>query len=347
MLQKMYLVLTYFHGIKGPNIILSFPEMVPESLYSTLTGVFDLDAKEPLFEVVLAEENIKITNLNFSIPSEWGRANQEMVMLSVITEKDFKAESFYDLLKDASNNICNRERIYKSLYIDDALPEKDEEVDVKYNELKNVFLTLLSEFENKRREIKIMELVSSRGLSLSGSHNVYGDIMTDLISCLLQEKPIVLCGDMDASTALRNIINRIFLDITDPEKLVSMKGKCEKIETDAFVLNTRLGLVETGEVSNDAHDAINSYLQEANKKGDSDAEFIFLRQKISILLKVADLLEKILKNKKPIKRITKDIEKKLRIKIKVNEIYAVRLILQARGKEEIAERIVVSKFDKF
>ena len=79
----MYLVLTYFHGIKGPAIILSFPEMVPKNLYTTLTQVFDIEAENPLFEVVLAEENIKITNLNFSIPSEWARANQEMVMLSV------------------------------------------------------------------------------------------------------------------------------------------------------------------------------------------------------------------------------------------------------------------------
>ena len=347
MQQKMYLVLTYFHGIKGPNIILSFPEMVPESLYNTLTGLFDLEGDNPLFEVVLAEENIKITNLNFTIPSEWARANQEMVMLSVITEKDFNSESFYDLLKEASSNICQREHIYKSLYIDDALPEKDEEVDLKYEELRTVFNKILVDFENKRREVLIMDLVSSRGLSLSGSFNVYGDILIDLISCLLQQKNLVLCGDMDASTALKNIINRIYLDITDPEKLVSIRSKCEKMDTDALVLNTRLGLIESGEVSDEAHGALISYLQEAAKKGDSDAEFIFIRQKISILLKIADLLETILTEKKQIKRIIKDVDKKLKIKMKINELYAVRLILKTRGKEEIANRILVSKFDKF
>ena len=150
-------------------------------------------------------------------------------MLSVITEKDFNSESFYDLLKEASSNICQREHIYKSLYIDDAFPEKDEEVDLKYKELRTVFNKILVDFENKRREVLIMDLVSSRGLSLSGSFNVYGDILIDLISCLLQEKNLVLCGDMDASTALKNIINRIYLDITDPEKLVSIRSKCEKL----------------------------------------------------------------------------------------------------------------------
>ena len=78
-----------------------------------------------------------------------------------------------------------------------------------------------------------------------------------------------------------------------------------------------------------------------------DAAIIFIRQRLSILMKVADFLKVVLTEKKSIKHIIKTIKSDLRIKVKNDELYAVQLILKARGEEDVANRIITSKFDKF
>ncbi|MFX1339755.1 MAG: hypothetical protein ACFFDK_14175 [Promethearchaeota archaeon] len=341
----MQFVLSYFDVIKGPSIFLSFPEKVPSKIKNTIKGLFDLEAEDPFFEFILKDDNLKITNINFMIPSLWARGNHEMVMLSVITEISFNNEKLYDLLKEAAERIANRTNIFKSLYIADD--SKDTEIFQKYEELKKIFLEFNNKFEKLRKEISILELVASKELTLSGACKVFGEIMIDMISCLLQQNPLVLCGDFDSSTALLSIFKRIFLDIFIFDNDLIVKDECADLAPGSYVINMKYGIVETGEISKDAHDAIRRYLQDAQKTGNNDAAIIFLRQKISILMKVADLLEEVLIQKLPEKHIFKEIRKHMKIKIKSDELYAVRLILKSRGRQNVADKILMSKFDKF
>ncbi len=343
----MYLVLTYFHSISGPTIIFSFPEMVPKDLSNNIKSLFDVEIENPFFEFVLAKENIKIINLFFEIPSEWARGNTEMLMLSIITGKDMKSESFYEILRMASNKIMSQSNIYKSLYLDNFPSKKDSEIEEKYEELKGIVLKLLNEFEDKKKELLLMELVSSKGLTLHGAQSIFGDILVDIISCLLQKKQVVLCGDRDASTSLYNVINRIFLDIIPINDLLLIKDECVDNKSNTFILNTRFRLIENGVVSNEAHNSINRVLKEAIKINDNEAAIILIRQQISILLRVAELLEKILKKETPTRLILKEIQNHLKIKLKVDDLYAIRLILKAKNKEELSKKIIVSKFDNF
>ena len=341
----MQFVLSYFDVIKGPSIFLSFPEQVPSKIKNTIKGLFDLEAEDPFFEFIIKDENLKITNINFMIPSLWARGSHEMVMLSVITEINFNNERLYDLLKEAAERIANRTNIYKSLYIEDD--SKDTEIYQKYEELKRIFLEFNDKFEKLRKEISIMELVASKELSLSGACKVFGDIIIDIISCLLQQKSLVLCGDFDASTALLSIFKRIFLDIFTFDDDHIIKNECTSFIPGSYVINMKYGIVESGEISNDAHDAIGRYLQEAQKTGNNDAAIIFLRQKISILMKVADLLEDILTERMPEKRLFKEFQKQMKIKLKSDELYGVRLILKSRDRQDLVDKILMSKFDKF
>ncbi len=343
----MYLVLTYFHAIRGPKIIFSFPDMVPEGIYKSIRSLFDVDSQNPFFEFVLAEENVKIINLYFEVPSKWARGEVEMCMLSLITDTDTDSKSFYDILKDASARIMVQSNIYKSLYVDQIYEEKDIEIKEKYEELKRILSELHNDFLEKKKELTLMELVSSRTLSLSGAYNVFEDILIDIISGILQQKQFLFIGDKDASTALYSILNRIFLDILPLENYMKIKNEPEESDKDSFILNTRLRIIESGEVSKDAHPSINKILQESLKTGDKEAAIILIRQKLSILLKAAELLEKILKKPTVSRSILKDIQKYLKIKLKVEDLNAIRLILKAKNQEEIANRIVVSKFDSF
>jgi len=294
---------------------------------------------------MVSEDNLKITNLYIEIPSEWARGKKEMVMVSAIGEMDDRSDFYLDLLRQFAKTIVKSESIYKSFYVD-SRDKEDQEVPIKYDELKTIFLDYLKNFEEKKKEIEIMELMATKDLSLSGAHRLFGDIMIDVISCLLQNKKTILYGDKDASVALFKVLNRIFLDIVSVDEKILIQDKVDD-KTDAFVINTSLRLIEQGEVSDEANNSINKFLQEAEKTGDNEAGIIFVRQKFAILFKIADLLEKTVKKKQPAKSIIKNVNKHLRIKISVDELYAVRHILQGRGKENIAEMISLSKMDKF
>ncbi len=347
MKPDLHLVFSYFDAQKGPDILVSLPETIPEKLRSTIKKIFDLEFENPFFEYTLSEEDLKITNFNFEIPSPWARGYNEMVMLSVITERDIKNEHFYGLIEEISKKIKSIVNIYKSFYIDNTISKKDAEVDQKYFELREVFSEYRNMLLNKVKELKIMELVSSKKLTLSGAYKVFGSILIDIIAALLQFKSIVLCGDADSSNALFALLKRIFLEIYPIEEIIEIQKDYTENDSNPLVINTGLGIVESGEISKEAHTALNRYLQEADKTGDNDAAIIYIRQKLSILLKTADVLEKVLRERKSVKRVIKEIKSHLKIKTKVDELYAVTLILMARGKKEIADRIVLSKLDKF
>ncbi len=96
----MQLVLMYFDTVMGPEIWFSYPDSVLERVSKKMEGFFDLDMRDNFFEVSLIEENIKITNLFFEIPSSWARGNVEMLMLSIVSGKDYSRELSYKVLKD-------------------------------------------------------------------------------------------------------------------------------------------------------------------------------------------------------------------------------------------------------
>ncbi len=341
------LVLTYFHAFYGPKVLISHPERVPDDIKKVISGFFfNLDMNNPFFEVTLVEEDLKITNLYFEIPSVWARGNREMVMISVITKKNFKSEFFYDLLTEYSEKIKSSINMYKSLYAQDQ-QKQDKEVEVKYQELHKLFDEVVGMFNKKREETEILELLATKKLTLSGAYRVFGTLLTDIISCLLQKKIVILSGDRDASVALYGIVNRIFLDIFPVEDKIKVVKKSPEPNRESLIINTGLRLLEYGEICQDSHNAINRYLQDAEKMGDNEAAIISLRQKISILIQIADLLEKILIKKENEKQLINDINNHLRIKVKSDDLEAVKMILKVRGKNEVAERITVSKMSKF
>lgn len=347
MIPKVHFVLSYFHGIKGPDVFLSAPEILPQKLEKTIRNIFDINAENPFFEYVVADENVKITNFNFEIPSDWARGKSEMCMLSIITPKEFKNEQMQDLLSEAVTRIKSSGDIYKSLYKEDKPKDQDEDVNVKYDELRSICFNWFKEFEDKVKETQIRELIASKRLSIGGAFKVFGTIVADMITQLLQEKTILLCGDLDTSAALLTIFKRIFLDLFPVDNIVKIVDKSPEENPEVLVINTGLGIVESGEVSQDAHGALLRYLQEADKTGNDDAAIILIRQKIGILLKVADLLEKTLKDKTPEKKVLSLIRSKLKLKLRNDELHAVKIILRARDKENIAENIAVSKLSSF
>ena len=96
------LVLTHFNQIRGPEIIYSFPEAIPDDISERMKKYFDINVDETFFEINLVKENLILVNMYFEIPSDLARGGYEMTMLSVITDKEHKSKEFHDILKEWS-----------------------------------------------------------------------------------------------------------------------------------------------------------------------------------------------------------------------------------------------------
>lgn len=142
----MHLVLTYFHQIKGPSVLMSYPnEKLEEDIINRLLKFFDLEIDETFFEIVLITKKKKIINFNFEIPSNWARGNKEFVMLSLIMKKEYESESMYAFIVDSSYKILKTKNVFKALYkYDDFRNSNDIEIDITYEQIRKILFDCLT-----------------------------------------------------------------------------------------------------------------------------------------------------------------------------------------------------------
>ncbi len=142
----MHLVLTYFHQIKGPSVLMSYPnEKLEEDIINRLLKFFDLEIDETFFEIVLITKKKKIINFNFEIPSEWARGKKEFVMLSLIMKKEYESESMYAFIVDSSYKILKTKNVFKSLYKDDDFRNSNDiEIDITYEQIRKILFDCLT-----------------------------------------------------------------------------------------------------------------------------------------------------------------------------------------------------------
>ncbi|MFW9821340.1 MAG: hypothetical protein ACFFE4_00300 [Candidatus Thorarchaeota archaeon] len=140
----MHLVLSYFDGILGPSVLLSYPdEKLEETLINKLKKFFDLDIDEPFFEIVLITKKRKIINFQFEISSEWARGKKELAMLSLIMKIDYRSEDLYAFLIDSSYKILKTENVYKAFYKFDEFRDNDIEIDLNFEIIRKILFNCL------------------------------------------------------------------------------------------------------------------------------------------------------------------------------------------------------------
>jgi len=144
----MHLVFTYFHQIKGPSVLMSYPnEKLEEDIINRLLKFFDLEIDETFFEIVLITKKKKIINFNFEIPSEWARGKKEFVMLSLIMKKEYESESIYAFIVDSSYKILKTKNVFKALYKDDDFRNSNDiEIDITYEQIRKILFDCLTSF---------------------------------------------------------------------------------------------------------------------------------------------------------------------------------------------------------
>ncbi len=141
----MHLVLSYFHGVLGPLIFLSYPDVeLEQEIVNKLIKIFDVDIDESFFEIILINKKKRIINLYFEIPSEWARGKKEMAMLSLIMKQKYDSRLIYSFLVDASHKIITGENMFKAFYKDSDFHHNDIDIDLNHEILKNALLECLS-----------------------------------------------------------------------------------------------------------------------------------------------------------------------------------------------------------
>lgn len=146
----MHLVLTFFHKVKGPEILMSYPEVeLEEDIIEKLIRFFDLEINETFFEIILINKKKRIINLYFEVISDWARGNREFAMLSLIMKEKYESRLIYTFLVDTVQKIRSKERIFKAFYknddlIDNDLIDNDIEIDLGYEAIKKILFDCLN-----------------------------------------------------------------------------------------------------------------------------------------------------------------------------------------------------------
>jgi hypothetical protein len=114
------LILTYFHPILGPDIILTEPEnSIDEINPNHLTEIKSLlDTAEPGFFTHFFSADMRTVNMVFTLPSPWARGGEEIAMLSkIIQEADPNLELYESEFIDFINKIKHEiPDVYKAFY---------------------------------------------------------------------------------------------------------------------------------------------------------------------------------------------------------------------------------------
>jgi len=152
----MNIILTYFNPTLGPIIFFSLPDGISEDISKKILSFFNFELNEEFFEIVLVNENLKITNLYFEIQSSWARGGTEMVMISIIFDKNFKflkkGEFFNQILKEISKKINDTNIVYKAFYKNSDFEKDDKEVNEKYEMLKEILQKYLNLLQQECKE---------------------------------------------------------------------------------------------------------------------------------------------------------------------------------------------------
>jgi hypothetical protein len=147
--ESFQLLLSYFDGVIGPEILFSFPEDISENISTKIKSVFDLDIEDQFFELSITKENLKITNIFLEIPSQWGRGNVETAMLTLVTGIDYDSRSFQEILMNYSSKIKATQDIYKAFYEHTSTYKGDNEINTKREELQNILIDCCNNLKNR------------------------------------------------------------------------------------------------------------------------------------------------------------------------------------------------------
>jgi len=191
------------------------------------------------------------------------------------------------------------------------------------------------------------ELLSGRKMSLRGAYKVFDEAFFTMLACLMQREVLILCNDVEIGLSLFGTLDNIFPEELEIGQQVIVNEACVDLSSGAVAIDMQLTIILKDKVGALMNLVLKEYLNQAIKIEDNEASTIFMRQRLSTMVKIAGFLESIIKSKMTVKEVLTKIESSIGIKIGQHEIHAILAILNASGKSNLADLVVTSKLSDF
>jgi len=167
------LILSHFNSWYGPTIFLKAPESLENKDLESIPDLMDLYEKGFFIH---SFKQFKSVNLLFEISSEYGRGNRELLLISILTDKnnDINLNLSQDILERFSKELKEIKNAYKAFYVKSEVYDGSR---TKFEEIKKLFFTFYEYFPKesillKRPEAKIFIF----GLSKAGKTTIVKDL---------------------------------------------------------------------------------------------------------------------------------------------------------------------------
>ena len=164
------IALSFFHRKIGPIVVYNYPNNFDEVSKLRIADIMDQAYEEGFFTHSFGD----LTSMNyyFEIFSSWARGNKEMVMVSIVLDKEVTSDLEHLLLSytiEFASKLKNNKEIYKGFYLNDEDNFAEEER-VKIREMnkqltvwvQELYWTTLEETREKSSEEKIANLLKER-----------------------------------------------------------------------------------------------------------------------------------------------------------------------------------------
>ena len=217
--------LSYFHRKIGPIVFYSYPEnLLDEQLSLRIANIMDQTVSEGFF--IHSFESKKSMNFYFEIRSDWARGNKEMLMISIIFDKQISSDlesNVRILCSEFSEKLLTNENIFAAFYINDInnFDEKDKDLIFNNNSLikswvKELYWAVVEETRERSEEEKIAILLNNR--------HIFSTLRK------LSKGPITLEG-------LREWFDEMFANLDFKELIETLADK-------QFIFINQIGIVE-------------------------------------------------------------------------------------------------------
>ncbi len=254
--KDFFLTLSYFDNIFGPRIFHSIPAKLSNDMKEEILKYMNIDVHEGLIVGISStpKNRIKIINFNFEIPSKWARGGKDMLMVSIICEKNYRSAMFQDKIYKFQDRLHEIPDIYKAFYQQRDELSKNPGIPEAVSKLKETVSDYYKEVE-KIIENPNMGIFLTLGLSKAGKstilhylkNNAFKNMKPTLalkVIKILFDNKIFRTADVSGQKRLRNQWWRyttnpdaiIFvIDINDPpERLSEAEHEFSKIKERIF-----------------------------------------------------------------------------------------------------------------
>lgn len=243
--MKTIASLSYFHRKIGPLVFYSYPEgVLDEDLSVRIANIMDQTTSEGFF--THSFESLNSMNYYFEIFSEWARGNKDMLMISVIFDRQTTSETEQNVLNQCSEfseRLQSNEEIFTAFYANDLtnFEEEEREKIVKNDSLvklwvKELYWAIIEETREKTEEENIAILLNKKHIFKTLEKLSKGPLTLDGLKEWFEEN----FSNKDFNKVIKTLIEKQFVFINQigrVEKYVLLlkEVNAERIPPDSVI----------------------------------------------------------------------------------------------------------------